>query len=112
MNEKKEILQIRIDSKDFETRYYKTYKLKELSDFVNECESKGATDISFYARGDSDGDVEEVELAAFYEQEESDEAFTQRMKAKAEKQKAEQQSRIERERNLYEELKKKFETTH
>lgn len=84
-------------------------EISELTEFLNDASKDGATHIEWRASADSDGSSEGVEIQPFYKQVESDAEFEVRKDRMEALRKAQADAAIERDRNLYEALKQKFE---
>jgi len=83
--------------------------IQEVLDFFNNAAARGAKKVEFYARTDYDGCSEEVEASTYYEEEESEQEYFQRLDLLEIAAKKKQIDKENEERILFEQLKKKYE---
>jgi hypothetical protein len=99
------------ESQTFDAEYDSTHEtfIDEVIDWLTDAKSKGATQIQWVARTDSDGSSETVEAQAFSIEEESDEEYQIRKQKNEDNRRSAEEWKLKLERQQYEELKKKFE---
>ena len=111
MSEKLKIIKNVGETQEFEAdSCQKKTTIDSLLQWLNDAKNNGATHVNWRARTFYDGDSMEVEAYAYFEHIETDEEYQIRQDAEIKKQEANEEIRLKKERTLYEELKKKFES--
>lgn len=108
----KQKLRIHIgEEKSFDAQSYlpEPTAIDDLLHWLSEMKAQGATHIDWRACADSDGDSESVNAQAYLEYEESDEECLDREAKEAERVQRVRDQKTRQERQLYEQLKQKFE---